>query len=94
MRRLLGVLREDVDAESTLRPQPGLRQLNALLDEVRDAATGGGVRLIVSGSVGPNSTPGSGQMSMTVGGSVSSCAPAAGIDTASMSSAMTTSSTR
>jgi signal transduction histidine kinase len=53
MRRLLGVLREDVDAESTLRPQPGLRQLNALLDEVRDAATGGGVRLIVSGSVEP-----------------------------------------
>jgi signal transduction histidine kinase len=53
MRRLLGVLREDVDAEPTLRPQPGLRQLNALLDEVRDAATGSGVRLIVSGSVEP-----------------------------------------
>jgi signal transduction histidine kinase len=53
MRRLLGVLREDVDAEPTLRPQPGLSQLNALLDEVRDAATGGGVRLIVSGSVEP-----------------------------------------
>ena len=43
MRRLLGVLREDVDvddAESDLRPQPGLRQLNALLDEVRDAGPG------------------------------------------------------
>jgi signal transduction histidine kinase len=53
MRRLLGVLREDMDAEPTLRPQPGLRQLNALLDEVRDAATGSGVRLIVSGSVAP-----------------------------------------
>ncbi len=53
MRRLLGVLREDVDAEPTLRPQPGLGQLNALLDEVRDAAVGGGVRLIVSGSVEP-----------------------------------------
>jgi signal transduction histidine kinase len=53
MRRLLGVLREDVDAESSLRPQPGLGQLNALLDEVRGAATGGGVRLIVSGPVEP-----------------------------------------
>ncbi|MFI2647696.1 sensor histidine kinase [Micromonospora fulviviridis] len=53
MRRLLGVLREDVDAAPTLRPQPGLRQLNALLDEVRDAAVGSGVRLIVSGRVEP-----------------------------------------
>jgi signal transduction histidine kinase len=53
MRRLLGVLREDVDEPETLRPQPGLRQLTTLLDEVRDAGTGGGVRLIVSGSVGP-----------------------------------------
>jgi signal transduction histidine kinase len=53
MRRLLGVLREDGDDEATRRPQPGLRQLNALLDEVRDAATGGGLRLIVSGSVEP-----------------------------------------
>ena len=52
MRRLLGVLRED-GAEPTLHPQPGLRQLNALLDEVRDAATGSGVRLIVSGPVQP-----------------------------------------
>jgi signal transduction histidine kinase len=53
MRRLLGVLREDVDEEPTLRPQPELGQLNSLLDEVRDAATGGGVRLIVSGPVQP-----------------------------------------
>jgi len=52
MRRLLGVLREDVDAESDRHPQPSLRQLNALLDEVRDASAGG-VRLIVSGAVQP-----------------------------------------
>jgi signal transduction histidine kinase len=54
MRRLLGVLREDVDADPVPRqPQPGLRQLNSLLDEVRDAAAGSGVRLIVRGSVEP-----------------------------------------
>ncbi|MDG4824736.1 sensor histidine kinase [Asanoa sp. WMMD1127] len=53
MRRLLGVLREDVDAEDELRrPQPGLRQLYALLDEVRDAGSVS-VRLIVSGPVQP-----------------------------------------
>ncbi|MEV4619558.1 sensor histidine kinase [Asanoa sp. NPDC049573] len=53
MRRLLGVLREDVDAEDELRrPQPGLRQLYTLLDEVRNAGSVG-VRLIVSGSVEP-----------------------------------------
>jgi signal transduction histidine kinase len=52
MRRLLGVLREDVDAESDLHPQPGLPELYALLDEVRDASPGG-VRLIVSGPVVP-----------------------------------------
>jgi signal transduction histidine kinase len=53
MRRLLGVLREDVDTQPVERqPQPGLRQLYALLDEVRDAGTGG-VRLIVSGPVEP-----------------------------------------
>jgi signal transduction histidine kinase len=50
MRRLLGVLREDVDAEPTRHPQPGLGQLTTLLDQVRDAADGG-VRLIVSGPV-------------------------------------------
>jgi signal transduction histidine kinase len=53
MRRLLGVLREDVGIEPVERaPQPGLRQLYALLDEVRDAGTVG-VRLIISGPVGP-----------------------------------------
>jgi signal transduction histidine kinase len=53
MRRLMGVLREDVDTGPVERhPQPGLRQLYALLDEVRDAGTGG-VRLIVSGPVEP-----------------------------------------
>jgi signal transduction histidine kinase len=52
MRRLLGVLREDVSDELTRQPQPGLRQLTALLDEVRDAGPGG-VRLIVSGQVEP-----------------------------------------
>jgi signal transduction histidine kinase len=49
MRRLLGVLREDVDSSVADRyPQPGLRQLNDLLDEARDA-TGAGTRLILSG---------------------------------------------
>jgi len=49
MRRLLGVLREDTGADATARqPQPGLAQLNELLDEVRDAS-GSGIRLIVRG---------------------------------------------
>jgi signal transduction histidine kinase len=54
MRRLLGVLREDAQAVSPgeltadRHPQPGLQQLNELIDEARDAA-GTGVRLIVSG---------------------------------------------
>jgi signal transduction histidine kinase len=49
MRRLLGVLREDTEELTADRaPQPGLRQLNELLDEVRDAS-GTGTRLIVSG---------------------------------------------
>jgi signal transduction histidine kinase len=54
MRRLLGVLREDAqDADpgqpdADRHPQPGLRQLNELLDEARDAS-GTGTRLIVSG---------------------------------------------
>lgn len=54
MRRLLGVLREDVQAASSgelaadRHPQPGLQQLNQLVDEARDAA-GTGLRLIVSG---------------------------------------------
>jgi CheY-like chemotaxis protein len=54
MRRLLGVLREDAQvpglgqADADRHPQPGLQQLNDLLDEARDAA-GTGTRLIVSG---------------------------------------------
>jgi signal transduction histidine kinase len=49
MRRLLGVLREDTEtAAADRRPQPGLQQLNELLDEARDAA-GTGARLIVRG---------------------------------------------
>jgi signal transduction histidine kinase len=54
MRRLLGVLREDAQAadpgqaDADRHPQPGLRQLNQLLDEARDAS-GTGTRLIVSG---------------------------------------------
>jgi signal transduction histidine kinase len=54
MRRLLGVLREDAQAADPLpghadrRPQPGLQQLNELLDEAREAG-GSGLRLIVSG---------------------------------------------
>ena len=51
MRRLLGVLREDSEAESSWRPQPGLRldELNELLDESREAS-GTGTRLILRGS--------------------------------------------
>jgi signal transduction histidine kinase len=50
MRRLLGVLREDTQADAADRqPQPGLRQLNELLDAARDAA-GASTRLIVSGA--------------------------------------------
>jgi signal transduction histidine kinase len=49
MRRLLGVLREDTESGGAERqPQPGLKQLNDLLDEARDA-TGAGTRLILSG---------------------------------------------
>ena len=50
MRRLLGVLREDASAEVAERhPQPGLQQLNELIDEAR-AASGTAIRLIVSGA--------------------------------------------
>jgi signal transduction histidine kinase len=49
MRRLLGVLREDARPEAAdLRPQPGLQQLNDLLDAARDAS-GTGTRLILRG---------------------------------------------
>jgi signal transduction histidine kinase len=49
MRRLLGVLREDTRTGAAARqPQPGLLQLDELLNEARDAS-GSGVRLIVSG---------------------------------------------
>ncbi len=49
MRRLLGVLREDTwAAVADRQPQPGLRQLNELLNEARDAS-GSGIRLIVRG---------------------------------------------
>jgi signal transduction histidine kinase len=54
MRRLLGVLREDTrDAipgqqGADRQPQPGLLQLNELIDEARDAS-GSGIRLIVRG---------------------------------------------
>jgi signal transduction histidine kinase len=52
MRRLLGVLREDAGVEPTRRPQPGLQQLNELLDEAR-GLDAGGTRLIVRGHVAP-----------------------------------------
>ncbi|WP_236655162.1 sensor histidine kinase [Streptacidiphilus carbonis] len=53
MRRLLGVLREDAGTDSAAapaerRPQPGLGELNELLDDARDAA-GTGTRLILRG---------------------------------------------
>ncbi|MEV4225337.1 sensor histidine kinase [Nonomuraea sp. NPDC049725] len=51
MRRLLGVLREDAGGEpGERRPQPGLRlgELNALVDEAREAA-GSATRLILTG---------------------------------------------
>jgi signal transduction histidine kinase len=53
MRRLLGVLREDAeDDEPGLRPQPGLQQLNELLDQAREAS-GSAARLILSGAPVP-----------------------------------------
>ncbi len=53
MRRLLGVLREDVDgAVGDRQPQPGLAQLAELIDGAREAS-GAGARLIVSGPVEP-----------------------------------------
>jgi signal transduction histidine kinase len=56
MRRLLGVLREDAQAEAADRhPQPGLERLPGLVDEARESS-GAGCRLIISGApvtVGP-----------------------------------------
>jgi signal transduction histidine kinase len=53
MRRLLGVLREDAQTDvAERRPQPGLGQLNELLDETRDAS-GAGARLILRGPPAP-----------------------------------------
>jgi signal transduction histidine kinase len=50
MRRLLGVLREDAEAEAADRhPQPGLEQLPRLVDEARQSS-GAGCRLIIAGS--------------------------------------------
>jgi len=50
MRRLLGVLREDAQAELPDRhPQPGVAQLPRLVDEARQSS-GAAYRLIVSGS--------------------------------------------
>ncbi len=50
MRRLLGVLRTDADSgPAELQPQPGLGQLNELLDAARDAS-GAGTRLILRGA--------------------------------------------
>ena len=53
MRRLLGVLREDVgDTVGDRHPQPGLAQLAELIDSARQAS-GAAARLIVSGPVTP-----------------------------------------
>jgi len=56
MRRLLGVLREDAQAEAADRhPQPGLEQVPGLVDEARESS-GAACRLIISGppvTVGP-----------------------------------------
>jgi signal transduction histidine kinase len=51
MRRLLGVLRADANPVER-QPQPGLRQLNDLLDEAREAS-GSGTRLILRGAPVP-----------------------------------------
>jgi signal transduction histidine kinase len=50
MRRLLGVLREDAEADAADRhPQPGLEQLTGLVDEARESS-GARCRLIISGA--------------------------------------------
>ncbi len=50
MRRLLGVLREDAAPVDSRRPQPGLQQLNELVDETRGLSFAS-TRLIVQGRV-------------------------------------------
>ena len=50
-RRLLGVLREDVDGDAERAPQPGLERLAELVDTARDA--GSNIRLILQGKVVP-----------------------------------------
>lgn len=53
MRRLVGVLRENADADGGDRkPQPGLAQLNDLLDQARENS-GAGTRLIFRGRPAP-----------------------------------------
>jgi signal transduction histidine kinase len=51
LRRVLGVLRDDAGAEVEHAPQPGLDQLDALLDAARGAGTP--VRLILQGRAQP-----------------------------------------
>jgi signal transduction histidine kinase len=51
LRRVLGVLREDAEAEVERAPQPGLDALDALLDTARSAGTP--VRLIREGRAEP-----------------------------------------
>jgi signal transduction histidine kinase len=51
MRRVLGVLRDDAEAEAEREPQPGLERLNELIQAAREH--GADVRLIVRGSVTP-----------------------------------------
>src|SRR5262249_54448346 len=50
-RRLLGVLRADVEGAADRSPQPGLDQLGELVDTARDA--GANVRLVLQGRVVP-----------------------------------------
>ncbi len=52
MRRLLGVLRADAGPQPARTPQPGLEQLNELIDEAR-ASAGASTRLILTGPVVP-----------------------------------------
>ena len=48
MRRLLGVLRTDTGDAAERQPQPGLAQLNGLLDDARETS-GAAIRLILHG---------------------------------------------